>query len=1000
MRVRQWAAGAAACIGLCGSWACSADTGAPQAGGPQGATAIKAPGLAWSVGKRFGLTDQWTSTREKAQFEATPRGVALRATRTGTLLASLPNYGDAAVRIRDDRHDLEVRFALVGARSSVLSVQDGLAVFKDALGDGAHMVLAPSEEGLEDHVLLPKKDHGEGLQYRLELGSAAGLRLLENTLEFLDPSGAPRVRVLPPKVRDRFGALHAASLEVRGCRVDTSAAPPYARPVTDPGSRACTLSVRFDLPAALYPVLVDPAWQLTGSMKAKRREHAVAMLSSGVVLVTGGSENNIGSGRLSSAEYYSKGAFSTAPSMVDARAAHTLTELDNVVLAASGQGNGKFQLEYLDVKEPSPAWVGLAAKVRLGHAAATYEGEIWLCGGQDPLSTSVLGDCEGFDPLTKKLALRPSLKVPRMSLSLVPHPTELYAIGGTTGGLAGALNTVESLGVVVKGSWAPRENMLVGRANARAWAYSPSNIVVSGGVGPGGAWNSIETWCPFCKSAFNWVAAGTMAQSRTSHVMAGLSDGSALLAGGGSTVVELWRKGKVYPLSPMSVPRQQLAGLTLVTGDEVLATGGYSNGVLDSAEVWKRGDAGDPCSTAGDCKSEICAEGVCCDVACDKTCESCLKVSTGVADGTCAPKLAGQADSGCVDKGPGACSSNGLCDGKGSCDLYPIGTVCLPPICSNSATAFWQECTGPGACTDQKQEACGSFGCNGGVCATACKDSSECAKTGYCNQGNCAPKLANGKACNQAEECESNVCADGVCCNAACAGQCEACNEPGSEGTCVPVSGQPRAGKTTCEAATSPDAPCTARRCDGIVRESCIGYAPPTQVCAEAACSAGLQTFEAKCDGKGSCEASQTKECAPYVCDGAACKSDCSSDDDCAAGASCNGGKCVSGATCDGDHTVTGTDGKLQDCAPYKCNADGTCRAQCNSLDDCVGGSLCDENKQCVAVSADGSETDDSGCGCRLPGGGQKAPPVGALLALLGLVALSRRRPWRARRNA
>ena len=315
--------------------------------------------------------------------------------------------------------------------------------------------------------------------------------------------------------------------------------------------------------------------------------------------------------------------------------------------------------------------------------------------------------------------------------------------------------------------------------------------------------------------------------------------------------------------------------------------------------------------------------------------------------------------------------------------------MCLLPTCSTGATAFWQECSGPGACTTQKQDACGSFGCAGGVCASACTVSGDCAATGYCNKGSCAAKLPNGGVCGLSEECQSNLCVDGVCCNAACAGQCEACAEPGSEGTCVPVTGEPRGTKAACDAALSPDAPCSARRCDGIVRDSCVGYALPTEVCSKPGCVGGQQTFEAKCDGKGSCDAIQTKQCAPYVCGGSACMSDCASGDDCAPGASCNAGKCVQGATCDGSHTVTGADGKSQSCAPYRCNADGTCKVECNSLEDCVGGNLCNQDQRCVQAGADDTG-DDGGCGCRVPGGPLPFGP--GALALFAFGALMWRR--------
>lgn len=67
---------------------------------------------------------------------------------------------------------------------------------------------------------------------------------------------------------------------------------------------------------------------------------------------------------------------------------------------------------------------------------------------------------------------------------------------------------------------------------------------------------------------------------------------------------------------------------------------------------------------------------------------------------------------------------------------------------------------------------------------------------------------AGGEAgCAASEECPSGHCADGTCCDGACAGPCEACNLPGSEGSCRPH-----------PSATDPDGDCAGGRCDGSGR--------------------------------------------------------------------------------------------------------------------------------------------------------------------------------------
>jgi hypothetical protein len=73
---------------------------------------------------------------------------------------------------------------------------------------------------------------------------------------------------------------------------------------------------------------------------------------------------------------------------------------------------------------------------------------------------------------------------------------------------------------------------------------------------------------------------------------------------------------------------------------------------------------GDPCSGANQCTSGFCTEddGVCCDQACDATCEACTQAKSGLADGTC----------GAIpdDTDPDSeCLALQTCNGAGTCTL-------------------------------------------------------------------------------------------------------------------------------------------------------------------------------------------------------------------------------------------------------------------------------------------------------------------------------------------
>lgn len=159
-------------------------------------------------------------------------------------------------------------------------------------------------------------------------------------------------------------------------------------------------------------------------------------------------------------------------------------------------------------------------------------------------------------------------------------------------------------------------------------------------------------------------------------------------------------------------------------------------------------------------------------------------------------------------------------------------------------------------------------------------------RTGYGSYRLRARAIDSGAAtatkCTKNEECASRSCVDGVCCGTTCGG-CGVCNV--QPGTCTP-----RAAGT------------------------------------------------------------ETPTCERYKCKGAVeCPNKCDTDGDCASNATCDPStkQCVSRVICIDDHTLKDLTGKQTDCAPYKCTADA-CRTQCGSVDDCAAGFVCDYGGRCV----------------------------------------------------
>jgi MYXO-CTERM domain-containing protein len=417
-------------------------------------------------------------------------------------------------------------------------------------------------------------------------------------------------------------------------------------------------------------------------------------------------------------------------------------------------------------------------------------------------------------------------------------------------------------------------------------------------------------------------------------------------------------------------------------------------------------DDGTECSAGRECSSGFCVENVCCDSACDGTCQACTATNKASGeDGVCGDAKAGtDAHDDCADEGALTCKRDGTCDGAGACRLYLEGIPCGETNCEDNVQTG-HACDGNGTCLDNSEHACGLYVCRGAACTIDCSEHADCSTAAYCNvtDGTCEEKLVDGQPCDEPANCASNLCVDGVCCNKACAGQCEACDVVTAPGTCSPIVGQPHGIRPACDPGTEGDA-CSARACDGEQdNTSCVGFVGSEVTCREQTCADGIETFSATCDKAGSCGAVKTKKCEPYVCQGDGCgAAPCESDADCAPKFRCDSNKkdCVPKdvASCDGDHVITNPDGTTSDCAPFKCEG-SVCKDTCASVKDCVSGYVCNAAKACVAPSS-GSDA-SGGCACRAAGGNTKRAPLWlSLLALTAAALRGRRRHSKPARSA
>jgi hypothetical protein len=255
---------------------------------------------------------------------------------------------------------------------------------------------------------------------------------------------------------------------------------------------------------------------------------------------------------------------------------------------------------------------------------------------------------------------------------------------------------------------------------------------------------------------------------------------------------------------------------------------------------------GAPCGLGSECESTHCADGFCCESACQGLCEACSdELTSGTANGVCGPiTFATDPDSECTDEErcDGArdcreldgtdCADGGECL-SGNC----VDTVCCASACADPCHA----CSS--AKTDEAK----------GVCALVsagtdpdgdCEADQRCDEAGLCRK-------VDGADCALGDECLTGLCVDDVCCETACTGECEACSTlftGDSDGVCAPIA-----------AGTNPDGDCIAgfgctgavgpcKKLDGtscMMEMECVSGACVDGVCCESACGMLCQS----CDG-------------------------------------------------------------------------------------------------------------------------------------------------------
>jgi len=536
------------------------------------------------------------------------------------------------------------------------------------------------------------------------------------------------------------------------------------------------------------------SWASTGSMKGARRFHAAALTGT-KVLAAGGYLNSGTSSALSTAEVYDTAAktWSDAPDMTAARAAHTATTLTSGEVLIVGGEQGSTILSSAQRYVPSTnSWKSTASMAvpRTRHTATRLaDGKVIVIGGRD--ASTVLTGAELYDPATDTWTTVGGMKTARWSHTAhtLPDGSVLVVGGFYSMDKRGADNAERY--VPVGKTFAPIDATM-NRHRGACFSATLGNgrIVTAGGLDFDGTFLLYRGVSQiFGAATEQWTDSDSLTGGRGSGATVALDAARALAIGGSELGVSTSKcdlftlipdgqpclpaggfeyrcanfcvdlvcctttcedacsscattagVGKCLPVAdgPPVAPRscgaytRCFAGkcaTTCKTDDECIASHFCSGGACIPRKA-----IGISCSTAGECGSRNCIDGVCCDTACDKACEACnlpgkLGECSAVLDGTtpphdpkaCSPYVCGA--SGCRT----SCTNQGHCIGSARC----VDGACVNRTveCSGDGLASIDWSTGSGLATS-----CGAYRCgNDGRCRSACGGTGDCAPDYVCN---------------------------------------------------------------------------------------------------------------------------------------------------------------------------------------------------------------------------------------------------------------------------
>lgn len=171
---------------------------------------------------------------------------------------------------------------------------------------------------------------------------------------------------------------------------------------------------------------------------------------------------------------------------------------------------------------------------------------------------------------------------------------------------------------------------------------------------------------------------------------------------------------------------------------------------------------GASCSSDSACLQGHCVDGICCDTACEGSCEACSEEGSV---GTCSPITAGSTPRGepanVSGDVPQDCSVL-FCDGETrGTPVMPAaaGTLCSVAGCADGTEVGEGRCDGAGQCVAPAMNVCGAYACSRSEarkgrpeqCLTTCDSVADCAPQFYCTtERTCRP---NDEGAHESQGC-------------------------------------------------------------------------------------------------------------------------------------------------------------------------------------------------------------------------------------------------------